>query len=262
MVVFNRLVKTCIVLFIAAGYIYLAVTPSKPVKQCQKACNVGLCIVATGRYIQFARPLIDSAEKYFLPGHNRTYYVFTDHLDQVPSDKNVVGIYYKKIGWPYDTLLRCSAYHNNQSFFEKEEYLFACDADLLFVDTVGDEVLGKLVATLHPGFVDKRGTYDTNSQSTACVQKHEGTHYFAGAFYGGQKNEFIKIATTMLNNIKKDQEKNVMALWHDESHLNRYFIDNKPEVILSPSYCFPQGSYLAYQPRLMALNKNHSQVRA
>ncbi len=37
------------------------------------------------------------------------------------------------------------------------DYLFATDADMRFVGPVGDEILAKLVATQHPGFVGKRG---------------------------------------------------------------------------------------------------------
>lgn len=254
---------------ITAGYLYLALTPSKPLMKGTASYNVGLLIVATGKYVQFVKPLIDSAEKYFLPGHNRTYYVFTDHLDQVPQAKNIVGIYHGKFGWPNDVLMRFSAYYNNRTLFAQQDYLFALDADLLFVDTVGDEALGTLVGTQHPGFINKRGTYDTNPQSSACVQPHEGTHYFACAFYGAKQENFINLIKTLTDNVNRDKERNIVALWHDESHLNRYFIDHKPEIILSPSYCFPEGASIAYQgatfnyhPRIIALNKNHSEVRA
>lgn len=265
----KRFVLTGFVCCIVAGYVYLALVPSKPLKSCGKSYNIGICIVATGKYIQFVEPLIKSAEKYFLPGHHRTYYVFTDHLDQLFKNKNVIGISHQKFGWPYDVLMRFSAYYNNWALLEKNDYLFALDADLLFVDTVGDEVLGTLVGTQHPGFVNRPGTYDRNPQSTAYVRPHEGTHYFACAFHGAQRDAFLKLITTLKENVQQDKEHNVIALWHDESHLNRYFIDHKPDIILSPSYCFPEGAGVAYQganmnyhPRVIALNKNHKAVRA
>jgi histo-blood group ABO system transferase len=77
-------------------------------------------------------------------------------------------------------------------------------------------------------------------------------------------------------NILKDLNHNIIAVWHDECHVNRYFIDNPPTCILSPSYCYPenwdtpqQKIQLAYpanwkvpfEPKLVALNKNHGSVR-
>ena len=38
----------------------------------------------------------------------------------------------------------------------EDEYLFLIDADMLFEGDVGEEILGELVATLHPGYVGKR----------------------------------------------------------------------------------------------------------
>ncbi len=74
-----------------------------------------------------------------------------------------------------------SRYAKNKDLLIRQDYLFACDADMLFVDEVGDEILGKHVATLNPGFVNQRGSYDTNPLSLNCVNVDEGAHYFAGS---------------------------------------------------------------------------------
>lgn len=52
-----------------------------------------------------------------------------------------------------------------------------------------------------------------------------------------------------------------MAVWHDESHWNRYCIDHKPTTILSPSYCYPESWNLPYKKRLLALDKDHIAYR-
>jgi histo-blood group ABO system transferase len=66
--------------------------------------------------------------------------------------------------------------------------------------------------------------------------------------------------------IETDLQKNFIAVWHDESHLNRFFIDHLPTKILSPSYCYPENAqnYRAIwhlKRKLVALDKNHNEVR-
>jgi histo-blood group ABO system transferase len=228
-------------------------------QSCQ-AYKIGLLVVATGRYIQFVSPLIKSANKYFCTDHEITFFIFTDG-DLVQAN-NIVKIYQSRLGWPYDTLMRCSMYYEHRELLEGMDYLFASDADMLFVDSVGDEILSERVSTQHPGYVGRRGTYETQSISTAYIKSHEGKYYFAGGFYGGSKREFLKMAQVMTENIKKDFENNFIAVWHDESHLNRYFIDNPPTKILSPSYCYPESWKLNYPKKLLALDKNHQQIRS
>ena len=142
------------------------------------------------------------------------------------------------------------------------DYLFACDADMVFVDYVGDEILKELVGTLHPGFTSRRGTYDQNPLSKAYVRSNEGSHYFAGGFYGGTRDNFIALLESLSLNIQEDLNHNTIARWHDESHLNRYFIDHQPTCILNPSYCYPEGWSLATPPRLMALYKSRAYWRS
>ena len=226
----------------------------------EKPLHIGLCIVATGKYIAFIKSLIDSAEKYFCRNHKVTYFVFTD--GQAPQAPNVVPIFQKRLGWPYDTMMRLPIYYQSRELFKNMDYLFACDADMLFVDDVGDEILGDLVGTLHPGFVGSKGTYETRALSTAYIHPREGSCYYAGGFNGGKRENYLKLAGTISQNIKTDLEKGIVAIWHDESHINRYFASNPPTITLTPSYCYWQGQVTQWHQRLVALSKDHAKYRA
>ncbi len=218
--------------------------------------NVALAVVATGRYIEFVTPLIESANQNFLKNHNVTYYVFTDQDFDAPE--NTIVVPHKRMGWPYDTMMRYHAYYANRDLFEDQDYVFAIDADMLIVDEVGDEILSDHTAVMHPGYVGRRGTYETNPKSTACVRDYEGEYYFCGGVYGGSKDRFFHICKTCIDNIATDLNKGFIAVWHDESHWNRYCIDHKPAVILTPSYCYPEtGKYGNYHRRILALTKRN-----
>lgn len=224
------------------------------------AAKVGLLVMATGKYTGFAARMIASAEEHFCRNHEVTYFVFTDgEIDT--SAKNVVVIPQARLGWPFDTMMRYHVYYKARELLISQDYLYACDADMLFVDTVGDEIFSERVATLHPGFVGCRGSYETDTRSLACVCGDEGQCYFAGGFYGGTAQEVLNIARTNMARIDEDLKNGIIAVWHDESHWNRYCIDNPPTLILSPSYCYPESWHLPYHKRLLALDKNHAEYQ-
>ncbi len=228
-------------------------------EQAKAPKKVGLLIVATGKYLCFAKSLIESAKKHFCHDHHVTYFVFTDQEFDPPED--VVRIEQRRLGWPYDTMMRYKVYLDHWEQLSEQDYLFASDADMLFVSDVGDEIFGKRVATLHPGFVGKRGSYETDPRSKACIGKGEGTHYFAGGFYGGESDSFLHILQTNIAHIQDDLSRGLIAVWHDESHWNRYCINFPPTLVLTPSYCYPETWNLPYTKKLLALDKDHAAFR-
>lgn len=250
------LVVFCVALF---GFKTVSASDSTHAAELVKKYNIGLCIVATGKYNTLAQRVVESAHRYFCTQHKVTYFVFTD--GEFPSKGDIVKVHQVRLGWPFDTLKRFHIYETHRDMFKEMDYLFAIDADMLFVASVGDEILGDLVGTQHPAFIGKRGTYEKNKKSKAYVAPHEGKHYFCGGFYGGKRENFIKLLKAATQKIDADLSWNFIAKWHDESHLNRYFIDHPPTKILSPSYCYPETWNLEFPKKLVALNKNHAEMR-
>lgn len=224
--------------------------------------NVGLLIICTNKYTQFLQRLITSADKHFLRDKNVTYFIFTNKSDvKLETNRNVVIIPIEHKPWPFMTLYRYKIFTENRSYLEDMGYLYYCDADMLFVGDFGDEILGELVATQHPGYYGRRGTPEHRPQSLAYVGPEENMQYFAGGFNGGSKNGYLNMAKEIDKNIDIDLNNDIIAIWHDESHMNRYLINNPPTVILSPSYCYGELMNIPFEKKLLSLDKNNFEIR-
>ena len=204
---------------------------------------IGLILIATGgeRYTQFVRPLISSAEKFF-PEHEVV--LFTDEVSfNYGAD---VHVEIPSLGWPRATLMRYHQMLGHRDVLDKYSHLFYCDIDMLFVSKIEpEEILADgITAVTHPGFPQ---SFERNLKSTACVPESSGSlPYYQGCLVGGETNAFFAMLETITRNIDTDDKNGVMAIWHDESHLNRYLIDNPPAEVLSPAYAFPEPHYLAH----------------
>lgn len=227
--------------------------------------NVGLLIIATNKYFDFVEPLLESARKYFLsvPGFNVVPFVFTDQ--QAPVSHGAIKLLVKHRPWPMTTLLRFRMFLDHRQDIEKMDYLFYCDADMRFVDKVGEEVLGTTVGTIHPlrydtplGMVD---CYENRPESKAYLPPEQGQRYYMAAFFGGRTENFIDIATELAECIDTDLSRGIIAKWHDESHLNRYFADHPPSVELPPSYCYLEGMSFPFKPVIVSLKKDYAVMR-
>jgi histo-blood group ABO system transferase len=224
--------------------------------------KIGLLIIATNKYIGFLNQLIEGADNFFLKDCDVTYYIFTNKNISINTKRNYQVIDVEHKPWPWMTLGRYEIFLSNSSIIKSMDYLFYCDVDIKIVNEVGNEILSDLVVTQHPLYAGTRGTPEKNPISTACVFPNENMQYFAGGFNGGKTENYLKMCEIISNNIKQDLEKNYIAIWHDESHLNRYMIDNPPTKILSKHYCYPELNYIPKEVKIVALNKNHKEMRS
>ena len=227
-----------------------------------------ICIltIATNKYLQFVEELYDSIEKNFLNGHEISCLLFTDH--EVETSDNVRVHYIDHEPWPMPTLKRYNYFVKEKDFILQHDYCFYFDADMRVDNLVGNEVLSDLVGTQHPyqSFHPiEEMSYDRNAKSLAYVPVGEGKTYYAGGFNGGSTKSFMEMSEVIADRVNKDLENDVIALWHDESHMNRYMIDNPPTLSLTPSYCFAEefyGSNYPYEPKIIALKRNKDELRS
>lgn len=222
-----------------------------------------ICIVtiATGRYIQFVEKLLDSVEKYFLVDHDISCLLFTDNdLEETSYNIKVSKIEHKT--WPEPALKKYNYIYSEKEYLKEFDYVYLFDADVYFVDKVNDEVLVDLVGVLHPYKIleDKSVyPYEPRENSTAFVSDDKRNKYYAAAFAGGKSETFLQMAKVISKNVTTDEKNNIIAVWHDESHLNKYFNENPPKE-LSPSYMFPEelinNPNYPWEPKIIAVNKD------
>jgi histo-blood group ABO system transferase len=243
--------------------------------------TAGIFLIATNKYIKFVEPLITSIKTNFLPKTNLQVFLFSN-IDEQKETLEALGnqrIKLKYISiehqpWPMMTLLRYEIFLKAQEFITEDiDHLFYLDVDMLVCSEVKEkEILLQnkgLIATAHPGFFDKpkeMWTFENSPKSLACITKQNEidwcvNYYFAGGFQGGTTEEYLEAVKTMSTNIQTDLKNNIVAMWHDESHWNRYCATNKLRKILHPGFCYPESQQLPFQKKIVALDKNHTEMR-
>ena len=226
--------------------------------------KIAYITTATGKYSTFIDELVNSGKLNFFPNDETDFIIFTDDETQnFKKEKNKKIVFQKQSEFPYDTLKR---YHfvNSIEHMLNYDYLFYGNVNMVFKEKIShnilpDETQNNLLAVAHPGYYDKKNIeypYERNSKSTAYI-KHgeEGNMYYQGCFYGGKKEDFLKMSRELQKNIDEDLKNNIIAIWWDESHTNKYFMKFPPKA-LSPAYAFPEVyPHLPFKKRILQLNK-------
>lgn len=204
-----------------------------------------------------------SSEELFLTKHEKKYFVFTDGHDDLFNHQRVLRTHQAQLGWPYDTLKRFHMFCSIEEGLNEMDFLFFFNANMKFLKTVGEEVIpGEendwFVGVNHPGYCTvgcDNFPYERKSESTAYIAPGRGNYYFQGCLFGGRTKEFVEMAKELSRNIDQDEEKNIMAQWHDESHLNHYFLHKKPRL-LDPSYAYPESLNIPYDRIIIQIDKS------
>ncbi|XP_058488037.1 alpha-1,3-galactosyltransferase 2-like isoform X1 [Solea solea] len=241
----------------------------------KKGSSVALVVFAVGRYLDaYLNTFLNSSERYFMLDLPVTYYVFTDRPAKVPPLKlpphrsmKVMKVE-KHARWQDISMMRMKTISDaiETDIKHRCTYVFCFDVDQEFTGRFGSEALGDSVALLHTYFFNLPKmlyTYDHNPKSKAYMET--GDLYYHAAVFGGTWESVKALVDACHQGIMEDKRNRVEALWHDESHLNKYLWIHKPSRVLSPEYCWDplsgKNSVVQVQ-RLVWAPKQYKKLRA
>jgi len=177
--------------------------------------------------------------------------------------------------WLSGTLMR---YKNYRKYFNliTGDVILHLDADMLVVDNFIDDLFNIVTnnsdiinLVYHPGYWRKNkfyvpylfnhkmyareiinlwksmlgkspGSWETRSDSSAYTPEDLQNAYFCGAVWFGKREIVYKFITEVDELIIEDQKNGIIAVWQDESYLNKWAAHNIHSGI-SPKYCFLLG---------------------
>ena len=233
--------------------------------------KVAIVFIGTGRYINFLPKYYENIEKHFLPNSEKTILVFTDgELNETPDN---VRVYHQEhLDWPYITLKRFGTINKARQAIEDHDYLVFLDADTRVVAPITEEeflsdkpyfgvhhpchALGMQPHTKYPG------AFETNLNSRAGVTEDDDTSmYYQGCLWGGRVPEVLDMIEELDSRVEEDLSNDIVAVWHDESQLNKFYSEVKEDVhLLGPEYAYPEvfQDYCNFEPKIVHLAKDNS----
>lgn len=227
--------------------------------------SVTLNLIATNNYTIFLENIIKSAKKFFANDCDLKFIVYTNS-DDIEEYNDITKIKIDDEAWPLPTLKRFHYFLLAEHIISKSNFSFYVDVDSLFKRRVSISEIFKttegLVGTLHPGFIGGSGTPERNPNSTAYIPRSINHPYFCGGFFGGDSKSFIDMSMYIRDSIDTDLKNGIIAIWHDESHLNKYFnLIKKPSVILGNGFTEPEEYLNNKNPYIVFLDKGSNTER-
>jgi len=216
--------------------------------------KVAIIFIGTNKYINFFPAFYESLKKYFIPKTRKDFFVFTDRIESpfLIGKEDIIITDVKNKDWLFSTLLRFKFIHSKRDMLRKYSHIIFVDADMYASSLITEEEFfahnKPLFGVLHPLFVNNlfsgkpANSFEYNKRSLAAVnQKDNLSIYHQGCFWGGKAEEVLKMVEELERRVNIDFKNHFVAKFHDESHLNKYFIERKELVhVYPPTYAYPE----------------------
>jgi histo-blood group ABO system transferase len=209
--------------------------------------KISINLIATNKYVYFLDAVIKSIDNFFFKNSNILIIVHTNmNINQLGGYSERVDILKNEIEhepWPFTTLKRFSYFIKAKEAIAESDYSFYIDVDSLFIGEIFEDFLPPfgIIGTIHPCLYQGNGTPERNPRSKAFISFNENNRYFCGGFFGGDSKSFLNMAESINLNIEEDLRNGIIAVWHDESHINRFLLDNPPSLILEPPFAIAES---------------------
>ena len=222
--------------------------------------KITILTIATNQYKNFFKPFVDSINKYFCTSIEKEILVFSDDPSIINGYNNCFFYPIKHEKWPFVTLKRFETFKTAYDRIQKSDFILYFDVDLEVsqkIDLNFDKI--KLLGVQHPAIYKEMYFWpvETNEKSKAYLDPSIFCIYHQGCLWGGSTEEFLKLNDILMKNIQDDLQNNIIALWHDESHLNNYYFHNRNIVQTLPaSFAYPENWKLPIEKIIIHKDKN------
>ncbi len=231
---------------------------------------VGLLVIATGRYLEYAERLAEDVDRLLDARRPVVLNLLTDRVDEAQAwstglrrlGVNVLPV--PAWRWPEASLLRYRLFLDLWPRLQGDVLIYL-DADLRATAPFVEPMVAAagrhgLVAVHHPGFFrpgwrPRRkvlGSWETSPESAAFVPEERRRTYVCGGVWLGMRDRVEELCRELDGRVARDRAAGVTAVWHDESHWNWYVAGHRVGR-LSPSYCYvPDYPWLSRLPSVIA----------
>ena len=264
--------------------------------------KIGIYIIATNNYVKLLDELFFDLNRIYQSNNNFdiTINLATDNSTKIEEQLaqfkglnfNIIGI--KSYNWPEATLFRyeiISRFNNifdfnyciyldcdmkiHEDFLEDSEFI--SDKRLTLVKhpafNFDKTLLGIFYAFTSPTFVFnyvkslayqpfKLGAWEREKKSLARVPYFKRNIYVHGAVWFGPPLPFYNVCRQLALRTDSDYRKEIIAVWHDESHLNWYSSQNDVNII-SSEYSWVNGyrNLKHIKPKISSLEPSKKQKK-
>lgn len=228
--------------------------------------KIAILYICTGEYGFFWKVFYLSFKKYFLKNSDVHFYVFSDNdkLDYIDND-DVHFRHLDSLEWPYGTLFRFHTFLTVEEDIRLYDYCFFFNSNMMCLQDITEEEFlpleNDLLVVKHAYSYEKKiseCSWERNVNSNAYVAPGREKVYVWGGINGGKANAFMDMAIELKKRIDEDLKKDIIALWHDESHINRYILDFPDYRLLDLTYCYPEGWLFPFEQKILLLDKLRS----
>lgn len=189
--------------------------------------NPTFLLIATSTYNQWVSESKKAIKKYF-PESN--IYLFGDTSE---ADFKITHQ-----SWPFVTLYRFNYFLQAEQYLIGDHFYFI-DIDAKFVSE--PDIQGDLVAVRHCAYYFDETNIPQETNKRSVFFNYPFKHYYGGGFFGGNREQFFKLAKWCDTGINQDVGNGVIPRHNDETALNSYLSLYPPTKELTPAYHYPQN---------------------
>lgn len=246
--------------------------------------TLGIMTIATNVYIDYWEDMVVSLESNLFEGQTCVAHVFTEQVDRAKVfakklTKVLVEVHeIPGYRWPDATIRRYEVFSKFSNSIN-QDVVMHLDADMIILENVFNDLVAavkeKDVALVaHPGFWNRKltplarlksiltrsktinGSWETRPESEAFVDSDTRKPYVCGGIWLGKNQAIFDLVKKLAKSVEIDRAKSIMAVWHDESHLNKWASKNDFEL-LTPEFCFvSEYKHLeGLKPKVLAVTK-------